>query len=142
MSSLLHISSSAIWMAHILVKKLIYQQYSIDLLTLIASVTLSSKYQDSSSSFIDYEIIRQFYHIQNIQQIHVSSSSFYGKILFLLPYRMLKMIFSIFLLMIFLSQHLIISFLIYLIFQIMIFIQKKLFNKLNLYFSPNYFHMK
>lgn len=59
-------------MSHILIKKLISQQYSIDLLTLIACVTLSSKYQDSTSENIDYELILQFYPIQNIQQIHVN----------------------------------------------------------------------
>ncbi|CAF2403631.1 unnamed protein product [Rotaria sp. Silwood2] len=68
--SLLHISSSAIWMSIVLVKKLIIQNYSIDLLTIIACVTLSSKYQDSLSQFIDYELIIQCYPIQSIQQIH------------------------------------------------------------------------
>ncbi|CAF4033245.1 unnamed protein product, partial [Rotaria sp. Silwood1] len=34
--------------------------------------TLSSKYQDSSSQFIDYELILQRYPIEDIQLIHVS----------------------------------------------------------------------
>ncbi|CAF1543722.1 unnamed protein product [Rotaria sordida] len=70
LSSLLHISSSAIWMSIVLLKKLIIQKYSLDLLTIIACITLSSKYQDSSSELIDYELILQYYPIQNIQQIH------------------------------------------------------------------------
>lgn len=59
-------------MSIICIKKLIQRQYSIDILTIIASLTLSSKYQDSSSQFINYEILLQYYPIDNIQQIHVS----------------------------------------------------------------------
>ncbi len=72
LTSLLHPSSSAIWTTIVLLKKLIIQQYSIDLLTIIACITLSSKYQDSSSQSIDYEFIAHCCHIQNIQLIHVS----------------------------------------------------------------------
>ncbi|CAF3383969.1 unnamed protein product [Rotaria sp. Silwood1] len=70
LNSFLHISSSAMWMSIVLIKKLILQQYSIDLLTIIACFTLSSKYQDSSSQFIDYELILQCYPIKDIQLIH------------------------------------------------------------------------
>ncbi|CAF3428023.1 unnamed protein product [Rotaria sp. Silwood1] len=70
LNSFLHISSSAMWMSIVLIKKLIIQQYSIDLLTIIACFTLSSKYQDSSSQFIDYELILQCYPIKDIQLIH------------------------------------------------------------------------
>ncbi|CAF4647562.1 unnamed protein product [Rotaria sp. Silwood1] len=70
LNSFLHISSSAMWMSIVLIKKLIIQQYSIDLLTIIACFTLSSKYQDSSSQFIDYELILQRYPIEDIQLIH------------------------------------------------------------------------
>lgn len=70
--SLLHLSSSATWMATVLLKKLLIQQHSLDLLTILACVTLSSKYQDSLSQSIDYELLAECYDIDNIQHIHVS----------------------------------------------------------------------
>ena len=63
------------WMTIVLLKKLIIQQHSIDILTIIACATLSSKYQDSSSQTIDYELIVHCCQIENIQLIHVSLSS-------------------------------------------------------------------
>ena len=59
-------------MATVLLKKLIIERHPLNFFTVLACVTLSSKYQDSSVEFIDYELILQFYHIENIEQIHVS----------------------------------------------------------------------
>jgi hypothetical protein len=64
------------WTAIALLKKLTIEQHSIDILTIIACITLSSKYQDSSSQFMDYEFIANYCRIENIQLIHVSFSSF------------------------------------------------------------------
>jgi hypothetical protein len=61
-------------MATVLLKKLIVLQHSFDLLTVVAAITLSSKYQHSSSHIIDYQLLAQYCHIDNIQQIHVSLS--------------------------------------------------------------------
>ncbi|UJR28784.1 hypothetical protein I4U23_010010 [Adineta vaga] len=69
-SLLLHLSSSAIWMATILLKKLLIEEHSLDLLIILACVTLSSKYQDSSSQPIDYELLAHCCQIENIQHIH------------------------------------------------------------------------
>jgi len=63
------------WTAIALLKTLTIQKHSIDILTIIACITLSSKYQDSSSQSIDYEFIADCCRIQNIQLIHVSFSS-------------------------------------------------------------------
>ena len=59
-------------MAIILLKKLILHHHSIDLLTILASITLSYKYQDSSSQSIDYQQLAYYCHIDNIQYIHVT----------------------------------------------------------------------
>ncbi len=59
-------------MATILLKKLTIQQPSLDFFAILACVTLSSKYQDSSSQSINYELLAQYFHIDNIQHIHVS----------------------------------------------------------------------
>jgi hypothetical protein len=64
-------------MTILLLKKLTIHRDSIDLLTLVASITLSAKYQHSQPQIIDYDLIAQSCHIQNIQLIHVSLSSFY-----------------------------------------------------------------
>ncbi|CAF1416868.1 unnamed protein product [Adineta steineri] len=70
LTSLLYLDSSTIWMTTILLKKLTLQQYSIDLLTIIASTTLSHKYQHSQAQDTDYDLIAQYFHVQNIQLIH------------------------------------------------------------------------
>jgi hypothetical protein len=101
-------------MATILLKKLTIQQHSFDLLTILACVTLSYKYQDSSSQSIDYQQLAQYCHIDNIQHIHVSLSLSFIPIFTRSSYnRILNFIFSIFSLMMYVSQHLIISFHIY-----------------------------
>jgi hypothetical protein len=51
-----------------LLKKLILLQHNIDLLTIISSITLSSKYSESSP--VDYEFIADCCQITNIQLIH------------------------------------------------------------------------
>jgi len=63
-------------MTILLLKKLTIQRDSIDLLTLVASITLSAKYQHSQPQIIDYDLIAQSCHIENIQLIHVSLSFF------------------------------------------------------------------
>jgi hypothetical protein len=63
-------------MAIVLLKKLIIQHHSLDLLTIVACVTLSSKYQDSLTQPINYELLTHYCHIDNIQLIHVSLPSF------------------------------------------------------------------
>ena len=55
-----------------LLKSLIIHQHPIDLITIIASLTLSHKYQHAQSHTIDYHLIQQSCHIHNIQLIHVS----------------------------------------------------------------------
>ncbi|UJR20796.1 hypothetical protein I4U23_023909 [Adineta vaga] len=67
LTSLLH-SSSTLWMSITLLKKLILQQHSIDLIIVIASFTLAHKYQQSH--IIDYQLIAQSSHIDDIQLIH------------------------------------------------------------------------
>ena len=132
-------------MAIVLLKKLIYQQYPIDLLTIIASLTLSNKYQDSQSKTIDYEFLAQCCQIQNIQLIHVSlSSSTHSLNIFnsVFHYRMLNFNFLIYFHMIFVLQHLIISFLIYQILLIMTTISNKLLKMLDLLYLLFHFHLK
>ncbi|CAF1344204.1 unnamed protein product [Adineta steineri] len=70
LSLLLHLSSSTTWMITILLKQLIIQKHSLDLLTVVACVTLSFKYQQLSSQTIDYELIAKCCQIDNIQHIH------------------------------------------------------------------------
>ncbi|CAF1660855.1 unnamed protein product [Adineta ricciae] len=71
-SSFLQLPPSTTWMAAKLLKKLLIQQHSINVLTILASVTLSSKYQDSSFQSIDYELLAHYYHIDDIQHIHAA----------------------------------------------------------------------
>jgi len=61
----------------VLLKRLVAQQYSIDLFTIIACITLASKYQESSTEQIDYEFIAKSCQIENIQLIHVCYQRFY-----------------------------------------------------------------
>jgi hypothetical protein len=90
----------------LLLKKLTIQRDSIDLLTLIASMTLSAKYQHSQPQIIDYDLIAQSCQIENIQLIHVSLSSFFILLfIYSFYYRMLNLIFSMFSPIIFLWQH-------------------------------------
>ncbi|CAF1390429.1 unnamed protein product [Rotaria magnacalcarata] len=69
LTSLFHISSSAIWMSMVLLKKLPVESNSFNLLAIIACVTLSCKYQDSPSQVIDYELIAQCYSIEDVRLI-------------------------------------------------------------------------
>ena len=128
-------------MATILLKKLIIQGYSLDLLTIVSCVTLSCKYQDSSSQSIDYKLIAECCDISNIQHIHVSLSLL-NKIIFtslLSENRMLSFIFLIFFHMMCVLQHLIISFRTY---RILTIISNKSLNKLDLFFLSAHFHIK
>jgi hypothetical protein len=127
----------------LLLKKLTIQRDSIDLLTLIASMTLSAKYQHSQPQIIDYDLIAQSCHIENIQLIHVSLSSFFILLfMYSFYYRMLNLIFSMFSPMIFVWQHLIISFLIYPTSRTMITTWNKSLNKLDLHYLTIHFHIK
>ncbi|CAF1908268.1 unnamed protein product [Rotaria magnacalcarata] len=69
LTSLFHISSSAVWMSMVLLKKLPVESNSFNLLAIIACVTLSCKYQDSPSQVIDYELIAQCYSIEDVRLI-------------------------------------------------------------------------
>ena len=69
-------------MATVLLKKLIAQQHSLDLLTIVACITLASKYQHSSSQSIDYQLLADCCHIDTIQLIHVSLLSLSYNVIF------------------------------------------------------------
>jgi len=129
-------------MTILLLKKLTIQRDSIDLLTLVASITLSAKYQHSQPQIIDYDLIAQSCQIENIQLIHVSLSFFILHFIYSFYYRMLNLIFSMFSPMIFVWQHLIISFLIYPILRTMITTWNKSLNKLDLHYLTIHFHIK
>jgi hypothetical protein len=130
-------------MATVLLKKLKLQEQPINILTIIASLTLSAKYQDSLPQTIDYELVAHCCNIKNIQFIHVSLSFNSHNIFTILSHhRILNFIFSIFFHMMFVSQHLIISFLIYQILLIMIIFPNKSLNKLDLHYLLIHFQMK
>jgi hypothetical protein len=74
---LLDLSAATRWTAAVLLKRLIVEQVecSVSLVTIVASATLAAKYEDASTSPVDYVLLAQHFQLEHAQLIHVSRSS-------------------------------------------------------------------